>query len=173
MRTKSLVALIAVLTAASAPGQGKLNFSPVPVTNGLTGTLVGTGFMGGLYYGAPGAGENSLVLVTTVPLVNGFANFGAGVNSPGWLGGATLELQVRAWDAAYPTYDAAIASGLPTVLAGESVLLQAVTGGPLPPVPDPVSFPGFTIFPVPEPSTAALAAVGIALAFRRRKRNSQ
>ena len=164
---KSTLLLALAITTFSFRGlaQGTITINPVPVTNGLTGVLADSSFVAALYYGPVGAPEGSLMLLGPASaLANGFAQFGSQTGIPGIATGASAELAVRAWSSGYPSYEAALASGLPSVLVGKSVLLTAVTGGsPLPPpVPDPLSFPGFTLYPIPEIPTSALMLIGLA-----------
>ncbi len=164
---KRTILLAFAITSFTLRGlaQGTITINPVPVTNGLTGVLADSSFVAALYYGPVGAPEGSLILLGPASaLVNGFAQFGSQTGIPGTAIGASVELGVRAWSSGYPSYEAALASGLPSVLVGKSVVLIAISGGsPLPPpVPNPLSFPGFTLYPAPEISTSALMLIGLA-----------
>ncbi len=167
MKTKLQLFFGCLLFVVSACGQGTLIVSPVPVTNGITGTLADSSIVAALYYGASGATEENLVaLLPASPLVGGFARFDSQTPVIPLPPVTSLLLQVRAWSAGYPTYETAAGSGLASVLAGQSVPLAATLGGsPLPPpTPNPLSFPGFTVLPVPEPTSIALGFVGAVLA---------
>jgi len=79
-------------------------------------------------------------------------------------------VQMRAWDAAFPTYDAAIA-GLGRY-GWSNIIPIPTTGGGNPALPpsELAGLQGFGLVVVPEPSTFALAALGLAaFLFRRRK----
>jgi len=134
-----------------------------------------------LYYGASTAPEGSLIPVTTAA-----AQFRAsttttepGTWAPGnrtFVGfdtGATVSLQVRVWDNQFgATYELALASG--NGYFGKSTIFQyTVPTDPLAPPSAFVMAPfvSFSVTPVPEPSTFALAGLGAAalLIFRRRK----
>ncbi|MGC3957054.1 MAG: hypothetical protein QM813_03545 [Verrucomicrobiota bacterium] len=166
-----LVLLIVASSLSPSFSQGSLTLSPVPVTNGLTGTLADASITAGLYYGPTGTTESGLQLVTSAPLVNGFATFGSTPPTPGFPSGTTIMLQVRAWSGIYPSYEAALASGLSSTLAGKSVALSATAGGTSspPPIPNPLIFPGFTIWPVPEPTALPLSLLSAALLLWRTK----
>lgn len=161
----ALALLTGFLLATSGRGQGTINLAPVPVTNGLTGTLADTSFVAALYFGPAGTPEgNLLMLGTPMTLVGGYAQFGDNLLIPVLPSGASAEFQVRAWSAGFPDYASAVGSGLGSVLAGTSVLLMATLGGGgPPPVPNPLAFPGFTIYPVPEPAGIVLGGLGALL----------
>lgn len=163
MKTKLALLFGIVLSATGAVGQGTLVINPVPVTNGLTGTLADSSIVAALYIGPMGAPEDSLLPVSAAsPLIGGYAQFGAQTSIPTFTPGTSVVLAVRAWTAGFPTYEAAIASGLPSVLAGKSALLAATLGGSPtpPPIPTELNFPGFTVYPVPEVPTTVLALLG-------------
>ena len=125
--------------------QGIFVINPVPVTNGVTGALADSTVLAALYFGPAGTAENSLVLLSpAAPLVNGYAQFGSQTVIPVLPSGSSIVLGVRAWSGGYPSYESAVASGLPSVLAGRSILATVTLGGsPLPPpVPSPVIIPG-------------------------------
>ena len=115
--------------------------------------------------------------------------FGAGLFNGGTLsltgiaGGAPAEYIVAGWTGAFPTYDAAYAAALQNASAsfiGLSAIDTVVTGNPsLTPPGLPVglrpTFTGMTtlataLAPIPEPTSFALAGLGLAalLVFRRR-----
>jgi hypothetical protein len=151
---------------ASARGQGIISLAPVPVTNGVTGTLAPSSVLAALYYGPSDAPESSLSpLVAALALSSGYARFGV-VTVPGYLPFTSVEVEVRAWDDSsglYPGWaqaQPAWQAGL--IAAAESMLVDAVTGsGVLPPAP--TAIPGFTILQVPEPSSVVLGLLALGL----------
>src|ERR1017187_10474405 len=170
MKTTSLILLTAVFAVASARGQGVINLPPVPVTNGVTGTLAGSVVRAELDYGPALAPENSLSPLAALNLVNGNARFGL-VTVPGFGLGVPVEVQIRAWDnssglfADWAQAQPAWQAGL--IIAGKSILVEAITGSPSTP-PGVLIFPGFTIAQVPEPSSAALGLLAVGLWSARR-----
>lgn len=165
MKTTLLLLVTITSLAAHAVAQGTVVVNPVPVTNGTTGSLADSSIVAALYYGPVGTPETSFIMLGPAsPLRNGFAQFGSRSVIPGIPTGTSIDLGVRAWSSAYLTYEAAVASGLPSTLAGKSIVLTAILGGSPtpPPIPDALSFPGFTVTPVPEVSTLALMLVGLA-----------
>jgi hypothetical protein len=170
MKKINLILITAVMAGASAFGQSGIITAPVPVTNGVTGTLAGPTVMAELFYGPLASPEGSLTpVLPPVSLTSGYAQFGS-VMLP-YTPGTTVELQVRAWDdnsGLYPQWTSAQAAWLAgQILGGKSVLADALTQT----VPGPaVTFPGFTIYQVPEPSSAALGLLILALWQARRAR---
>jgi len=165
MKTTFLLAATIASLATHALAQGTIIVNPVPVTNGITGTLADSSIVAALYYGPAGTPENSLLMLGPASVLeSGFAQFDPQPLIPGIPTGTSVEIGVRAWSSGYLTYEAALASGLPSTLAGKSIVLTATTGGSPspPPVPSPLSFPGFTVYPVPEVSTSALLLTGLA-----------
>jgi hypothetical protein len=163
MKATLFVAITVASLATGALAQGTLVVNPVAVTNGLTGTLADSSLVAALYYGPAGAPEGSLLLLGPASaLVNGYAEFGSQTAIPGFSARTSIEIGVRAWSLGYPTYEAALASGLSSVLADRSILSTAIIGGsPLPPpVPNPWSIPGFTVYPVPEVSASVQLLAG-------------
>lgn len=80
--------------------------------------------------------------------------------------GQQATLQMRAWNAeAGASYEAAAASPLGVV--GKSNLVNLWVGSPEMPAPMAGLF-GFSVVPLPEPSTLALAVLGVALLALRR-----
>src|ERR1035441_9994282 len=92
MKTTSLILLTAVFAFSSACGQGVINLPPMPVTNGITGTLAGSTVRADLDYGPSLAPENSLSPLVALNLVNGNARFGL-VTVPGYGLGVPVEVQ--------------------------------------------------------------------------------
>ena len=184
---RKLIALFAVtVVAASAFAQGTVNFNN-RLTFATTGDrlvyadqagtipLVGTDWVAQLYYGSQGTVEGSLVAVGASPATFRVAT----TTSPGtWSGGTrtldtipiggTATLQVRVWNlASFPTYDAAYAAGQYGVSGLFDYTVPAAGS-----LPSAFYMEGLTTFNVvPEPSTIALGALGLAglLFLRRRK----
>jgi hypothetical protein len=165
-------------------GSGALYF-PTGSTVYNGGFLSGTGFTIGLFAGPQSATESSLVPVALRSfLTGGSSGFitTTTITVPGADAGTQAKYQIRVWNnqggalATWAQAEAAWLSGL--VAAGKS---PVVSSGPLGGVnSDGVAFPvnpkttgttSFNIYFVPEPSTIALAGLGMAslLIFRRRK----
>jgi hypothetical protein len=108
--------------------------------------------------------------------INGFGAGlfnGGGLTLPGIAGGANAEYMIVGWTGAFTTYEAAYASG--TSFLGVSAIDTTVTGNPGTTPPGTAvslrpTFTGITLAPIPEPTTFALAGLGLAalLVFRRR-----
>jgi hypothetical protein len=148
------------------------------------GALAGTGVKNGVADGASYVAQLFQVSGGSLTAIGATANFRAATTaSPGtWSGGtrtlvgatqgAELTLQVRAWDSAFASYDAAKAAGKG---AGESATFTFKDAMSSPPGAADnfmVNFQGFSITQgvIPEPSTVALGALGVAgLLFFRRK----
>ena len=73
----------------------------------------------------------------------------------GYAPGTTVTLQVRAWATSFGSSWETAGFG-----RGESNLIQVTLGGGLIPTPNMVGLQGF-IFPVPEPSSVAIALTGL------------
>ncbi len=147
------------------------------------GALAGSGVRNGVADGASYVaqlfivnGDNSLTAVGAT------ANFRASTtSSPGtWSGGTrtatgvelgtAINLQVRAWDNAFGSYDAAVAAGKGAGQSAVFAFKDALSSPPGAADNFMVNFQGFAISQVPEPSTIALGALGVAgLLFFRRK----
>lgn len=176
---KKLTYIAAFLAASMAAyAQGTINLNnrvsgsvDAPVFDvGGTVKLAGTGFWAQLY-----AGPTAGALAAIAPAVNFRTGTAAGyIVTPGEVQigtvapGQKAQLALRAWaGAAGSTYETASIKGSSTVF--ESLALGGSVGG-APPTPGPALI-GLTSFSlVPEPSTIALGALGVAaLLFRRRK----
>jgi hypothetical protein len=178
MLKKSLV-LAAVLAATiSSYGQGVIVFNTQVTGQRITGpggNLAGAAYSAQLYGSATEGGS--------LEAIGKSYGFRSGVNAgyvsvpaaeqpttvPSASNGGPSWLQIRAWDAVYASYDAAVAAG---GLAGASAVwtqdTAATAAQPPEPPPNISGFVGFQI--VPEPSVLALMGVGAAaLLFRRRK----
>lgn len=193
---KKILLTIALCAASlGAFAQGQVNFDNINTfgtskeavvfdVNGTT-KLAGTGFMAQLYWGTATWTTSALGVstggtsVTDAPATfftvadgaDGFWNTGAGsARTVGVAGGATVFVQVRAWNAVggKNTYEAALAAGN---AVGNSAVLSLTAGGG---TVQPPNLTGLTSFKlntnIPEPSTIALGILGAgALLLRRRK----
>jgi hypothetical protein len=190
---QAFVALASVSTVAFA--QGTVNFSTSLLGSNARVTKADGTFAGGSaflaqLYAAPGtAAESALVAV------GASVNFRSGVTA-GYVqtsgttslgttvdpvviisaaaAGGPVTVQLRAWDAAYATYEAASSANGE---CGKSALLSlAVTGNPNgspPTIPvDLIGLQGFKMAVVPEPTALALVLLGgAALLIRRHKQS--
>ena len=184
---RKLAVLLAVTVAtASAFAQGTVTFANnsayATVADRLVkdvggASLTGTTFFAQLFFGAQGTAEGSLTAVTPTAAFRASTTASPGTlvggsrTLTGITSGQTATLQVRVWDsAAFASYDAAVAGG---GKIGSSALFDytvPAAGSP------PAAFfmeglRTFTLTQVPEPTTLALGAMGLAglLAIRRRK----
>jgi len=183
---KILLACSVLLVAVGAFAQGQINFANTSTTLITTNTPTGSGSISGaglytigLYIGAPGATRAQLTLAGTTAngALAGRFSGGNPYQVPGAPAGSAIAFQVRAWTTAHgATYEAAAASGSPSALVGESTI------GSVTPTAPPATVPGifgtgagqvggFSIAPVPEPSSIALGLLGLGAValFRRRK----
>jgi hypothetical protein len=152
----------------------------------LTGPKAsGPGYQIAIFYGPPGTtDENALVQVgnSTGFLTDpGHGQFLGGARTVFNLDedGGVIALQARAWDASSGHTTWAQAAADPVGQVGKGPIFQMATkdpfdfGTPNPPtVGSAAGWIGFAITPVPEPSTWALAGLGVAglLVFRRLRR---
>ena len=204
MLKKLTLIIAAVTATASLFAQGTVNFNTlnigarvydgaVDANGGTAGALVGNAG-GAQLYAALGAGAADSALQAIGSRVNFRAGDNAGytqvagknkwgetvsaaVKVPGTLdedGKRAATIQMRAWDAAFDNYDAAVKG---KGKSGFSKSIVVTVGFPPGTPPDLVGadkkgFPSFGIIPaVPEPSTIALSVLGVGalLALRRRK----
>lgn len=187
---RTLVTLAIVGIAAGAFAQGQVVFknlfsatpapliylpdstTKVPVNAGATAQAYAVD----LYYGAAGVvNPNSL---TSLGIMTYFSTTSAGYFSrtqvatiPGIPGDSTATLQIRAWETKgiYNTYAAALAGA--TGAVGEGNLVQVVLKeAPNTPL-NMVGIQPMILHPVPEPTVAAIAGLGLAsmLILRRKK----
>jgi hypothetical protein len=152
-------------TALVVWGQGLPFSGPVAATEGVK---VGLYYNGALVSPTPYVGTLSTGATNTG--FNGRFNAGQ-VTVPGLASGATGTFQVRAWSGNFASYEAAVTGG--SLYTAISADFQNGSGGPVPGNPDipAATLTGFTGMVIPEPSTIALAALGLGalLAFRRRR----
>ena len=182
------IALIAVTVFASLNmfAQGTVTFansSSTLVMNSQTSAPLASGgsFLVALYWGATGSAEGDLVQIGSTTTIFTAGRYSGGTRTTGnaTAPGGTAVFQVRAWDGAYgATWDAFAANSSAvanSALWGKSTLFTSATGGAGSPPSTAVSLastaPGFTLTPVPEPSTYALGAMALGSLFfiRRRK----
>ncbi len=157
-------------------GQGHLQFantSATRLTNALTLQPAHVGMVVGLYISLDiNAPDSALMLGTQTNLFapGRFSQFVILSNVPEY---SFIRAQVRAWSEQYGTYEQAVATGDPSVLAGVSnPFIISASGGTLP-VENTAQFMApFLVTPVPEPKPVLLLMffLGMFLLFRRRCR---
>ena len=156
--------------------------SPRLVTFAGHGPLFGTGVRNGVADGASVVAQLFSVAGATFSAIGAPAIFREATTAfPGtWSGGTRtaagvprgteMQLMVRAWDSAFPTYDGALAAGK---LTGQSAVFTFQDAMSTPPSPSDilmVNFQGF-VLGVPEPRSMLLGALGcITLLWLARKR---
>ena len=183
MKKLILATLMAGLVPMIALAQGTVNFqsasaNAIVVTAIGPNVPVGAGYIAALYGGSLGSLEAALnPLGATAPVTAGTGLIIAGGTRVynGVTPGAQGTFQVRAWTASSGgDWIAAIQSGVG--FAGKTPLFNNPTGDPTASPPGtPAFLSGWTapllVTPIPEPSTIALAGLGLAslLVIRRRK----
>ena len=164
---------------------GNVNTDPAVYFSGGLTRVSGSQYLVGLMAG-PSIGSEAQIATTTFLTQAGAAGFfqGGTVSIPNVAGGGVAWISIKVWDttlngtttgatfAQAESYSAV--SGLPN-LWGSSIDFTVVTGDPNanPPTVPAFLVPGlssFTLVPVPEPSTLALAALSAStlILFRRR-----
>lgn len=153
-----------------------------PTFGALAGTPVVNGVPAGVSYSAQlgtvnpdGSGFTAVgnpANFRSVPQSDGLAGTWSGANRTvvGPAVDATINLAVRVWDSSFANYDASLAGG---GAYGQSAVFSYKNALSAPPATTDTymaNFAGFEINIVPEPSTYALAALGLGgLLFLRRK----
>jgi len=179
MKAYIATALAAALLPLSVHAQGTVNFATANanqvVKDAVSGLAVGAGYTAALYWGVSGSTSNQLVQIgASFPVTagNGFIiNGGTRTTGNATAPGALAAFQVRAWSGAAATYELATGS------KGATAVFSNATGDPTSQPPGtPAAFgtgwnTPLLVSAVPEPSTYALAALGVGamLLFRRRK----
>ena len=130
------------------------------ITDCETGQLVGSGFLGAVYWGVSTDPNTFTQLGATMNIINGqLAGGNRTVFLPGPVG--SVNLFGAAWESAHgATYEQA--SQVSGAKVGRSAIIAVVP-------PDNVRIPDFQVCPVPEPSSWALVGLGLlAVAIRHR-----
>jgi len=174
---KAIIALAAILTAVATYAQATVNFQNFDDPNGVKrsdgkNAADGTGITAQLYLVNA---DNSLTALTpSTSFLTGAANAGVEgyldpvlVTIPGVAFSAPVNLQVKAWQTSFGSFDNSKASG---GWFGQTASFSNKTGGDLAPPEDTIFRFASPLSQVPEPTTLALGALGAAaLLFRRRK----
>lgn len=184
-----LITAAALLVTLSIQAQGIMDFQNTASSlllnaNEGNAPVDGTGadsdgIVVGLYWASLTAPDVFTQIGGSAPVgvpVSGRFSGGNRTTGPATAPGAQARFQVRAWELSYgSTYELAIvapAANGRRALAGTSNIFQTGTGdgGQIPPQPL-TGLQGFTVIPVPEPSTIALGVIGAGalLLLRRRK----
>jgi PEP-CTERM motif len=175
-----LVGAAGLLASASLFAQGQFNFNNLsgarPKIFGVDGTtpIAGVGFLVDVLVKNPATGNyegiqrNGVDFTGIAPLSGANAGLFSGnvVTVPFVAPGATADVRVRAWDVSSgATFSSALISGSVDFTVGP-------LGGGSPPAPPAsmANFASFQLAVIPEPSTYALAALGLGglLLFRRK-----
>lgn len=193
MLKRILVTVALIGVTAAAFGQGTVIFDnrnlttgPAPVTVGVGGTNASGPAWSAQLYSAAGdqrANLSALTAAETRGAFRGGINAGfvqlSGTNpfttapvdqevTVTSVANGPATIQMRAWDSQFSTYEAAVAAN--GWYGSSAPIFLAATGGGLLPAVELTGLQGFAMTIVPEPSTLALGALGLAaLLFRRRK----
>jgi hypothetical protein len=182
----SLVGIVAAVSAIADTGAFafKNTTAPKPLIKGLDGVtgIAGSSFSIGVLVKDPSTGnytdvgllKNGGAYVTATPLTGGNAGLFTGgvITVPFLKPGDTASVIVRAWDNtggatfATSTANGSVSFDIPNLGAGAGSTVSTAL-----PADMSASFPGFSLkTTVPEPSTYALAALGLGglLLFRRK-----
>jgi MYXO-CTERM domain-containing protein len=171
---KNLIVAAAVgLVAVGASAQGQFNFTnfsppgvdaPIFDSNGST-KLAGAAWYVQAYVGADAASLAPVGTAVNFLEADGAGYFFGGAVSTSFAGGTSVQVQVKAWEAAKGTsYEAAKAAG-GKYGSSELVSVKVATAPDLP--PDLVGLQSFSV--VPEPSVMALGVLGAAALLLRRR----
>lgn len=191
-KLKYLAMIGAILASLNGYSQGDVVFANSAATlviNSLTGVGAATGVLRvGLYYSADLAALPDLTRAddsftqagafTAVGGLLGAGRFSGGNRTiPQVSPTGDVNVQVRAWSAAFATYEEAFAAGAagqPNVLVGASNLMRITpaSGTTAPPPITGAGLQSFVASPVPEPSMIALSILGGlgAMALLRRRK---
>jgi len=195
MKRLTLLTAAFALSTIGAFAQGTITFANVVTLNPIPYVVWGPGGGGSVGSRIAAAGDVKVGLYYQNAMVGASVNIGRsstgtinaafdgrfngpGLTIPGLAAGQSGTFVVKAWSGSFTTYELALA-GNPAGYFGVSDPFSNPTGG----VPDPVtgvpglpaSLTGFTqplsVQPIPEPSTIALAGLGLGalLLIRRRK----
>lgn len=194
---KLTLTLIPMVAAVTAFAQGTVNFGNVGTGTSISNFLqrapvpAGTAFRAALYY-LPDSGptwdsadaptleefDTAAARATLLPNVVNFTLAGQFIGGTRSTPSTTAPLafawfQVRAWEAAYATYELARDAG-GSALFGNSIPVRVKTGdgGANPPGSlVAAGFKGFYVAPIPEPSVLGLGVLGVgALVLLRRRK---
>jgi len=176
MKKLLLVVGFAAITAL-AHGQGTIAFGNSALTRitlGCGGNVTAAdGILFHVFYGPAGSSRDALVQAPGTASVG--ATAGVLVNAPsvfqlpGTEGGQVVSLQIRAWDSARIVYGETSVRQVtlgPTAGPGAVIWQTAASTNPN-------RFYGSEIFPCPEPSTLAFAALGGLMAFFVRRKSTR
>lgn len=178
MKKLTLIATC-VLASLTAWAQGTVNFAnfaagvDAPVVNSATGLRVqGPAFASQLFFGPTTAGNN----INSYTPVAGVVNFQTGAGAGYFLGGNKViptfgtGSSVKLIVAAFSTANGAdYLSARATGTTGFSLPVTVALGGGTVPPPNLTGLQGFSVAPIPEPSTIALGALGAAALLLRRR----
>jgi hypothetical protein len=175
---KLIVAAALGLVAVGALAQGQFSFGNKNLAAGIDAkaTLQGGGSPEGTAYWAQAYVKLAADPDTSFAPVGAAVNFRTGANAgyivptiltTTYAGGTAVAVEMRAWQASAGTsYESALLAG---GFVGKSAPVNlTVTVAPATP-PDMVGIASFQLAPIPEPSTLALGALGVAAFLLRRR----